>query len=864
MCRFSMCQNSIRFRRNIFCRAIILFTILFVTATSKSQTVIMLDSPVVQGTTVVYPGLEYKRSAYHNFWWGKHYRKEWSTAVRVKNFYLDTAKGGLTVVKEGGSRQTMGLRLKDKNGKEYVLRSIDKDFRNGLDEMYHRTFIGRIAKDQASFGYPFAAITITPMIEATGIYHTRPEVVFVPEQERLGEFNKKFGNTLYLFEERPDANQEDAANFGNSKNVIGTEKLFEKIYEDNDHHIDQRAFAKARLFDMFIGDWGRHADQWRWAKFEDGDQTIYRPIPRDRDQAYTRFDGFWPWIATNVYGGTQLESFDHHLSNEKRFNLPGRKLDRQFTNELTKDQWIEIAEELQKELTDAVIEKGMHQLPPELFAINGEIIISKLKSRRNELVTYAKNYYTFLSHHVDIVGSQKRELFEINRINKEQTQLNIYKITKEGDVKKKPFYSRLFIDDGTREIRIYGLESNDVFKVTGASEQGVKVRVIDPEEEDSLLFSKDHYNKVSGGHRFEFDTFHQKKFDFSILPLMSPSEYKIFESDPLQLFTRTGLRVSVNFRYNTQPWRKTEYENEHLVSFNYGFLRKTFNAGYIGRLGQFVGKWDVVLKARLDMPAIENFYGFGNNTIDKKISPNYNSTSSRRFYGSAGLSRDFGTRHRIESSIFYQHIKVDQTANHILYDFHMDPPMLFSGQSFTGIEAGYRFDNSNSNIYPTKGIRFMAGGGYVQNMKVNSRSFLKGSSSLAVYFPLGNAFSLALRAGGAKVSGDADYFHMATLGGNENLRGYPRERFFAQNSFYSNNELRWVTPTSNYFFTGKIGLLAFYDQGRVWQPGESSNLWHRGYGGGLIIVPFNKAALTGTYGVSKDGSQILLQTQLFF
>ncbi|HSY60795.1 MAG TPA: hypothetical protein VK796_02915, partial [Cytophaga sp.] len=648
----------------------------------------MLDSAVVPGTTVVYPGLEYNRSGYHNIWWGKHYRKEWSTAVRVKNFYLDTAKGGLTVVKEGGSRQSMGLRLKDKNGKEYVLRSVDKDYKNGLPEEFHKTFIGHIAKDQASTGYPFAAITITPMIETTGIYHTTPLIVFVPEQKALGEYNKKFGNQLYLFEERPDDNQEDASNFGNSKKVIGTDKLFEKIYEDNDDHVDQKVFAKARLFDMFIGDWGRHVDQWRWAKFEDGEKNIYKAIPRDRDQTYTRFDGFYPWVATNLFGAIWLESFDKHLHNIKRFNMPGRPLDRQFTNELTKQDWINLAKELQNEITDAVIENGMHQLPPELFAIHGEFIISKLKSRRDELEKYARDYYDFLSHHVDLVGSQKKELFEINRISKEETQINIYKITKDGDVKGKPYYSRIFRDNETKEIRIYGLESTDIFKVTGNSKAGVKIRIIDPEKNDSLLLSKDHYNKISRGDRFEFDTFHQKKFDFSIIPLMSPHDYKVFDNDPLQLFTTTGLRISVNFRYNTQPWRKTEYENEHLISINYGVTRKALNIGYIGTLRRIAGKWDALFKARLDIPAVENFYGIGNNTDNPKILPNktYYSTSSVRLYASAGLSRDIGRTHHFEFSPFYQRIMVDKMKNTFLYTFYTDPS-IFSAKQFAGIEA---------------------------------------------------------------------------------------------------------------------------------------------------------------------------------
>lgn len=856
-----MCQNPIRLR-NIFVCTLLTCFLLFTSVASKSQTIIMLDSAVVPGTTVVYPGLEYQRSGYHNFWWGQHYRKEWSTAVRAKNFYLDTAKGGLEVVKEGGSRQSMGLRLQDKRGKEYVLRSIDKDFRNGLPEDYHKTFLGHIAKDQSSIGYPYAAVTITPMIEAAGIYHTTPQVVFVPKQKSLGKYNEEFGDQLYLFEERPDDNQQDAANFGNSKKVIGTDKLFEKLYEDNDNHVDQRAFAKARLFDMFIGDWGRHADQWRWASFEKGDQTIYRPIPRDRDQAYTKFDGFFPGLATGVFGATWIESFDGSLNNVKRFNTPGRPLDRRLTNELTKDDWIGIAKELQSELTDEVIEKGMRQLPPELFAIHGQKIIDQLKSRRNELDKYARQYYAFLSHHVEIAGSQKRELFQINRINNNETQVSIYKITKEGKVKDRPYFSRKFYDSETNEVRIYGLESTDIFKVVGQQKGGVKVRIIDPAEEDSLLLTQNHVNKISRGDKYEFDTLHEKKFDFSIVPFVSPRDFKIFDRDPLELFTRTGVRVSMNFRYTTKPWKKDEYENDHLITVNYGFLRGALNAAYIGRLRRFVGMWDAIIKARLDIPAVENFYGVGNNTIeDKDAGPKYYSTTSRRFYGSVGLGRFFGRYHIVEFSAFLQRVKINE--NNVLTSQH-EAPSVFSPKQFAGFEAGYWYDHTNSPIYPTKGVRFHVGGGYVQNTNTMSRSFIKASSSLALYIPLGNAFSIAVRGGGGVIDGDADYYHLNTLGGNENLRGYPRERFFGKNAFYNNNELRWVTNTSNYIFKGKIGLLAFFDNGRVWQPGEISNTWHKGYGGGVILIPFNRAALTGTYGKSKEGSQILLQTNIFF
>src|SRR2546425_1710669 len=35
----------------------------------------------------------------------------------------------------------------------------------------------------------------------------------------------------------------------------------------------------------------RSPDQWRWARFDEGGVHVWRPIPRDRDQAFSRLDG---------------------------------------------------------------------------------------------------------------------------------------------------------------------------------------------------------------------------------------------------------------------------------------------------------------------------------------------------------------------------------------------------------------------------------------------------------------------------------------------------------------------------------------------------------------------------------------------
>jgi hypothetical protein len=356
----------------------------------NSQTYIVADSPWVKGTTVVIPGKEYSRSAWHNFFWGEHYRKEWNTAFRVRNFYLDSTLEGLMPTQEGGGRQSKTLRLRDKNSKDYVLRSVNKDFSRALNNM-DGTFIARVTKDQVSMGHPYAAYTITPMIQAAGIYHTIPEIVFVPKQKALGSFNDEYGDQLYLFEQRADESQEGADNFGNAKNVIGSEKLFEKLWDENDNYIDQPAFAKARLFDMFIGDWGRHPDNWRWAEFDLGQQTIYRPVPRDRDQAYTKIDGLWPNLAGGYHKFRHLQGFNYSIKKVGAWNYPGRTLDYRFINELQLEDWVAQAKDLQGELTDSLIESSIRRMPPELFKISGETIIAKLKSRRDDLQRYAKN-----------------------------------------------------------------------------------------------------------------------------------------------------------------------------------------------------------------------------------------------------------------------------------------------------------------------------------------------------------------------------------------------------------------------------------------------------------------------------------------
>ncbi len=839
-----------------------LFTtlLLFFVQFAFSQTKVIQKT---DSTATVYPGLHYKKSGVHNFFWGKHYRKEWATAVTVPLFFIDTANGGLTVVKEAGSRQSMGLRLKDKKGHEYVLRSIDKDFGNGLPEIFHGTFISNIAKDQASIGYPFAAITITPLISAAGIYHTNPKIVFVPDQPALNGY-EKYKDQLYLFEERADEDWSDAAFFGNSKNIIGSEKLFENLYEDNDNSVNAKAFAKARLFDMFIGDWGRHADQWRWASFENGKQTIYKPIPRDRDQAYTKFDGFFPLIATNVAGAVHLESFDGDINNVKRFNQPGYPLDNSFLISLEEKDWVNEANDLQTSLTDAVIENAIKQLPADLYSINGEKIIKALKSRRDDLEKYAKAYYQYLNKRVSIKGSDKKEKIVIQTPDKTHVRIALYKIDKNDNTADVPYFDRTFDSKTTHKIFVYGFKGKDVIDISGQQRNKTEIHLVGFTKKDSLVQQYDAARKIVKIHEGDMDTYDtlmQHPFKISPVIFISSSAYKVFTNDPLNLFTKPGLHIGVNFKYKSKPWKRDSLEALHQLAFNYGFLRKTLYAEYVGMFPGVIGKADFILKGRFETPAAENFFGVGNETTRSGSTAYYNIFSTRIF-GGAGVQQNF-KHHHVEAGLFYQQIKVGANTGKYFSNNNINS-LLLSWQKFAGVEAGYELRLINDELLPTKGITYSAAAGYIFNLNDGDKSFAKANTSLAAYLPLSKKFSVAARVGAETVTGSPYYYHLAKLGGNENLRGFPRERFYGKTIGYSNNEIRFITNTRNIIFNGKIGLLAFTDFGRVWQPAENSSTIHTGYGGGLILSPFNKVVLTGTYGLSKEGNQILFQARLFF
>ena len=169
-----------------------------------------------------------------------------------------------------------------------------------------------------------------------------------------------------------------------------------------------------------------------------------------------------------------------------------------------------------------------------------------------------------------------------------------------------------------------------------------------------------------------------------------------------------------------------------------------------------------------------------------------------------------------------------------------------------------------TSIVPSKGFKFSSTAAYTYNLNTPDNSFTKLSADAAVYIPLVKFISLGVRAGGATNIGDAEFYQLNILGSHENLRGFRKYRFYGKQSFYNNNELRFIFNARNKIFNGKYGLVAFFDNGRVWQPGENSNTWHTGYGVGAFLSLFNRVIVSGAYGISKEDKVPSVYIGFFF
>ena len=134
---------------------------------------------------------------------------------------------------------------------------------------------------------------------------------------------------------------------------------------------------------------------------------------------------------------------------------------------------------------------------------------------------------------------------------------------------------------------------------------------------------------------------------------------------------------------------------------------------------------------------------------------------------------------------------------------------------------------------------------------------------------------LAARVGGGINRGTYPFYQSQIIGGKTEIRGFRKTRFYGDSKFYANFELRLrLLNIRSYLFPASIGILGFHDLGRVWYKNEDgidpsaidgkSEVWHKGWGGGLWFTVFNVAVVSTELGYSKEGTLGYLRLGFLF
>jgi len=823
---------------------------------------------------------ETAKSGFYKFLWGKHYRSYYSKPVTAQTALLDTLYGGLTVVKEGGGHQSQSLRLEAKDGKQYAMRSLKKNAMKFLrfkikgaafdTDAYENTSAANIVEDFFTTSHPYAQLAVSTLAEAALINHSDTKLYYFPKQQGFGELSEKYGDALYFVEERPSSQNTtfEGYRFATEhqdlpiSDYIGTTEVLEKLRLTDAYSVDQRQYIRSRVFDMLLGDWDRHEDQWRWAYRETGkNKGVFSPIPRDRDAAFSKFDGAVLSIIKRRVPETRFwQTYDGTLHSVKWFNSEAYNLDKILINQAGKEIWTEEAKSITQKLTPEIIENAFKMPPAEVRDEAIEAIKSKLIERLSNLENIAANYAEYINRQVVIYGTEQNDKLDVERLPDGKTKITIRRFNDNF-----VHYSKTFESKNTKEILLYGLNGDDAFNVSGKGNDQILIRLIGG-------YGTDTYTLFDGSKTKVYDYQYEKNIFLGQKPsgkqLSSIYEtnnlhYRFFNPNNNVLVPSLGFATDDGFFlgfkdvYTNKGFNGNPYRQVHKLYGHYYFNFGSVEAGYDGVFANVLPKTDFFVNGYFsDSHFSNNFFGYGNETAnsDDLLGKDFNRARTRQAKLNTGLSwRIF------KIAAIYESFKVEQTPGRYFTKDNFNTG-VFKNQNYLGGEASINYRNRDVEDFPTSGLYASLSAGWKTNITSNGNDFGYLDAKLGFdrkLTPRGNLVIQSTVAGKVIIGNQFNFYHAASIGGNNGLRGYRNERFSGDSYLYDSSNLKLrIHRFKTSFIPLDFGIYGGFDFGRVWADLDHSDKWHTSQGGGIWIGGLSMTSLQAGYFNSSEGNII--------
>ena len=839
---------------------------------------------------------------------GSNWRDLWTTPIEVAVLDLDSVGGGLTPLRAGGAAQSISLHFIGKDGRRYTVRSLDKNPSKKLWDAFKNTVVEDTIQDLVSAHLPLGALVVDPLMEATGILHSKHTLVVIPDDPKLKEYREDFAGLIGMLQERPSEGVDNTPGFAGSRQISGTDKLWERLEKTPRNRVDARAFLKARLMDFLINDKDRHYGQWRWARFPDGDSHTWLPIPEDRDKAFLGFTGFVMAVARRPLP-RQIIEFNDKYPSQLSLTTTGWELDREFLVELDRAAWDSVVTAFCKDLPDPVIEAAVKKLPKPYYKIVGETLAGALKSRRDALPEFASKYYKLITRQAEIQATDKDEYVQCEHMPSGDLVVRIGLIEGPDGERKAPYFQRAFHPEESREVRIYLRGGDDRAEISGTKGR-ITVRIDGGGGDDTFTnlsdvdASKTRFYDSRGKNRFvkgkgaKIDESSYKRppsrillarwaLDWGMEPYILPT---------IKVNPDLGVFMKIRSTLQYYGYRKYPFSSRH--SFGVGLATNGLKpyASYTGNFRRLLHNLNARIHLKYSGIQIIRFNGFGNNTQIPGSSSFYKVEHNHTVFAPTldfQPSLDFqktehngeddgyvpsGTTEPLRSEltlrlgpiIKYSNTPLDSNEDKFIGS--LDQPVYglgYFGQ--VGASGEIMYDARNNRAYATRGFLARAAGAVYPGVWDVKSVFgsIDGQVHTYVTARIPTSPTLALRVGGKKVWGTFPFHESAFLGGpgfvgigssDSHLRGLRKNRFAGDTSLYGNAELRLVLARIKLLVPGEFGLFTAVDAGRVFfaEDPNDPDKWHIGVGGGfwlsflqrqqtLSVAVVNGDDLTGVY-----------------
>jgi hypothetical protein len=815
---------------------------------------------------VVTPGPTYGKSGLWTVFAGRHYRDLWTIPIRVPVVNLQRFAGGLTPLAAHAGHQTTSLRFSGADGKQYQFRTINKDPTALLAPALQGSAYAKALQDGVSASFPGAPLVANPLLVSAGVLVDNQTLALLPDDPTLGEFRDKWKGVLGLLEERPPSTSDSTETLG-PKRVVSPAGLFRRIDKSPDHRVDTRAFLRARLMDMYLGDRDRHRDQFRWADFGGKHPTVWQPISRDHDEAFVQLDGLSLDLARFYF--PPLITFHDEYPSHVRLNWHSREIDRRFLAGLDRATWDSVATALQRTLTDAAIDSAVRRMPAEMYPVGGPRLDSVLRARRDGLVGEALSYYAFLSRQVEIRATDAAEVAEVNRVDPHHLE-----VTVRAKKEEQPYFHRVFADSETREVSLKMWGGDDRVVVRGNEPSAIRLRVVSGAGDDVLVdstasggtrFYDDSGNNVTEGSRpIDLNTKRYDEWIGSDTNRYPPREWGSWTRPLpwLEISSDLGLFIGAGLRRTTYGFRKEPYASEVRVRAGYA------TAAQAGRLDfdadvhpeNSAHFWRVHAMAS----GLETlrFYGPGNDSPNEGTSDFFR-VDQQRYELMPALVVPVG---KLEVGVgpLVRFTSTGQNNGRFIATL---ADTITGGQDFgqVGGRLTLDLDALDRDTLPLRVLHITAVG------EVNPATWDVESAFGSVQAQVEGTVSadtpaspsLALRVGGRKVWGEFPFFESAFVGGSHTVAGYHSNRFAGDASLYGGALVRLTAGAAPLALPAIWGVFGNFDLGRVYVGGDSPGGWHTGGGGGLWLG-FLDRKNSASLGIATSSEGTLLQAGLVF